>query len=110
MKRPANAGFSRTASRAASEVEASAPWIHRPPAISSSPCPQPHCPGEGHADAGYLCVYDGVTIDMTMPSNSISLPDQQQAGAAPEGFVLSAGTTTATGAAAIYGTWTVSGG
>ena len=78
--------------------------------VAQGASPQPHCAGEGHADPGYLCVYDGVTIDMTMPGGSISLPDSQNAGAAPEGFVLSAGTTTATGAAAVYGTWTVSGG
>jgi len=76
--------------------------------VAQGASPQPHCSGEGHADPGYLCVYDGVTIYMAPPT--ISLPDSQTAGAGAEGFALSAGTTAATGAAGVYGTWTVSGG
>lgn len=78
--------------------------------VAQGTAPQPHCPGQGQADPGYLCVYSEVSIFMDIQSNGISLPDQQMIGAAPTGFVLFGQTTAVSGAASISGTWTVSGG
>ena len=79
-------------------------------AVTEGTAPQRHCPGAGQADPGYLCVYSEVSIFMVIPSNGIGFPDSQQVGAAANGFVLFASTTQTTGAASIYGTWTVSSG
>jgi hypothetical protein len=76
--------------------------------VSNAPS-QAHCSGAGHADPGYLCVYVDIPIYMQVKSNGIGLPDSQQAGAAPTGFIVFAETLQATGAASATGTWTVTG-
>lgn len=78
-------------------------------AVPQATAPQPHCPGAGQADPGYLCVYSNITLFMVIQSNGIGFPDSQQVGAAANGFVLFGTTTQASGAASVYGTWTVSG-
>jgi hypothetical protein len=71
-----------------------------------------HCPGQGHADAGYLCAYVNVHLYTdALLSSYIGDPSQGQvSGTASEGFLIQAKTNAASGVAGMWGTWTVTGG
>jgi hypothetical protein len=68
-----------------------------------------HCPGQGHADPGFLCVYvnyRGTTMN-SLSSGFIGNPGQPpSSGADKWGFDISASAKNATSFDAIVGTWT----
>ena len=73
-----------------------------------------HCPAQGQAEAGYLCVYVNGRAAMTpLASDQIKDPTQAstgEPGADRRGFYLVAMSNAASSLAAVAGTWTVSGG
>lgn len=69
-----------------------------------------HCPGQGEADPGYLCVYVDRLDDTDAPLASYIEDPSEDQGTGTNGFLIAAKTNNSTGAADMTGTWTVTGG
>lgn len=69
-----------------------------------------HCPGQGQADPGYLCVYVDRRDDTDPPPASYIEDPSEAQGTSANGFLIGAKTNASTGAADMTGTWTVTGG
>jgi hypothetical protein len=68
-----------------------------------------HCPGAGHADPGYLCVYEAVNLNANIPENeNIYNPESFNGppGTGAHGFSIFL-TAESSGDAILQGTWTV---
>jgi hypothetical protein len=77
--------------------------------FTSTTTPVTHCSGQGHADAGYLCIYVTSKGDIEGTPLSLYFETSQSRGAGRAGFAAFFQVATAAAESWAEGTWTVTG-